>query len=62
MNRRDFVRLASTDQRTAAYRDYAAECRLMFDELVKVEFTRDESMELLHRILDAREVRCVAST
>ena len=54
--------VAALDQRRAAYRDLAAECRVAFDEFLRQEFTRDESIRLVGRILDGLQVRCDAST
>ena len=54
--------VAALDQQRAAYRDYAGGCRVAFDEFLRQEFTRDESMELLHRLLDGLQERCDAST
>jgi hypothetical protein len=54
--------VAASDQRKAFYRDYAAECRLAFDEFLKVEFTRDEAFMLVERLLDGSGVNCDAST
>ena len=46
------TRLSLTDQRIAAYRDYAEHCREMFDELIKQEFTRDEAVMLVLPLID----------
>ena len=59
MNRRDTARVAfqaAEDQQRAAYRDYAAGCRTVYDEFIRAQFTPDQSMELLHRLLDGLEV------
>ena len=54
--------VAAMDQRTAAYRDLAVECRLAFREFRRQRFTRDESLLLVGRLLDGLEARCDAST
>ena len=45
-------RLAGWDQEKAAYRDYAAHCRAVFDELLKHDFTRDEAVTLTLPVVD----------
>ena len=53
--------LADQDQRRAAYRDYAQECRLAYDEFVRALFTPEQAMELVHRLLDGVEVTCAST-
>ncbi len=49
---------ADHDQWQAVKRDWAAGCRELLDECIRVGFDRDEAMDLLLRILDNAGCSC----